>query len=797
VTPEPRTHVSPLSIVSRQLPRTTDTRQQSTDDPQQAAGYSILHPPFSILLILLLALLVRLLLWSQPAHQLANDEIEYVTVARDLLAGRGWQFYEHYRWLRAPLYPLFLAASLWLAGGDLHRAALPNIVLSVANVYLNYRLTLALIGRRAARVAALLAAILWTQAIFASLYMSETLFTFLFTGALVCLVRPPATVQARYIVSRRLRAEQDSAVISPSYHLVGIIAAGVLFGLATLTRSITLLFLPVVALWCFFRRPTTSRSSLTTQFFILYPSLFVLCAVLTIAPWTIRNERAYGRPILVETGLSFNLWFFYEPRESHDEIYRALENIPNPAERSDYATAKGLARLREEPAILLRNLWPNWVTLLSADTTEDRFLMQSYYADVGLPLFAAALIFEDVLYPLLLIAAVLGLALHRSRTGPWRRRFGFGDPKWLVVIWVLYVVATVLLTHGETRYRHFLFPVLIPYAAWVLTLRRAKRTRSGGSVNVSLSADRPVSRTPRLLVVAVLWAVMLGVVIGAYPWEWAEQNIVRGWHTAVGDIAWAAGDGTEALRAYKRATEAHETPDGWLRRGDAARALGDPRDALHAYGEAAHLAPPYIAASTRLGDLLREIGDEPGARDAFKGNYADQQQVVDWAWNNLRPAPKDHLDIGDGLDYGYVGGVHPAEELRGVTARWTDGYGVVRLAGALNDRVEGRQVLVRLRLAAPRPNGGNVRAQVCAESHCWGLNVGPAWRTYVLPFSVARDQGARSNGAPLNVEVRSDTFDAPEGRRLGVLIDTASIDFAHPATAAQALNYEQIVIRTP
>src|SRR3954452_782282 len=96
-------------------------------------------------LTLALALALRLLLWSQPLHQLANDEVEYVTVARDLLAGRGWQFYEHYHWLRAPLYPLFLAGSLWLAGGDpapglpsislgfaraLHLAALPNIALS-------------------------------------------------------------------------------------------------------------------------------------------------------------------------------------------------------------------------------------------------------------------------------------------------------------------------------------------------------------------------------------------------------------------------------------------------------------------------------------------------------------------------------------------------------------------------------------------------------------------------------------------------------------------------------------------
>ena len=77
-----------------------------------------------IILVMACALALRLLLWAQPLHQPANDEVEYIAVARDLLAGRGWIFYDTYRWLRAPLYPLFLAGSLWLANGDLQRAAL-------------------------------------------------------------------------------------------------------------------------------------------------------------------------------------------------------------------------------------------------------------------------------------------------------------------------------------------------------------------------------------------------------------------------------------------------------------------------------------------------------------------------------------------------------------------------------------------------------------------------------------------------------------------------------------------------
>jgi tetratricopeptide (TPR) repeat protein len=763
-------------------------------------------PNYRLLLILLLALLLRLLLWSQPLHQPANDEIEYIAVARDLLAGRGWQFYEHFHWLRAPLYPLFLAGSLWLAGGDLHRAALPNITLSVANVYLIYRLALALADRRAAYLAALLVTVLLTFATFGSLYMSETLFTFLFTAALVCLVRPPTTDHRPPTTDHRppTTAENPHLVTLSPCHLVkehwSLAAAGVLFGLATLTRSITLLFLPVVAIWLLFRLRTTDHRPPTTDHRpptieppipdprspipdtrsrrrILVPLVFLLCAVLTIAPWTVRNYLAYGRLIPVETGLSFNLWFFSDPHESNDEIYHTLRSIPNPAVRADYATAKGLARLREDPGILLRNLWPNWVRLLEADTIEDRFIQESYYSDVNLPLFTTALIFDDALYVLILLAAGAGLVLR----WPGRRLAALGDSWWLVVAWVLYVIATVLLTHGEARYRHFLHPVLIPYAAWMLghTKRhegiRKRSIPSRGFAWLRGSGFLTRALVPQLLIVGLLWAVILGVALRAYPWRWAKENLARGWHVLRGDIDLSIGDLAAALRAYERATAAHQTPDGWLRRGDAARALGDQTTALRAYRNAVHLTPPYIAASARLGDLLREIGDTHGAREAFEGQYADQQQVVDWAWRHLRPPPASALDIGDGLDFGYIGGVYPAETLAGETARWTSGHATLRLGTAPRGQAGAGTVLVRLLLAAPRPDGAAVRGQVCAASRCWPLEVGPVWRFYTLPF-------AATPGAPLDVEIVSETFRpsdqspaSADDRTLGVVIGRATI----------------------
>jgi len=777
-----------------------------------------------LILILLLALVLRLLLWRQPLHQLANDEVEYVTVARDLLARRGWQFYERYHWLRAPLYPLFLAGSLWLAGGDpspgvssislglaraLHLAALPNIALSVATVYLCYRLALALFGPgnqgRAPLLAALFTALLWTLATFASLYMSETLFTFLFTAGLLCLA------------SR----QSESAGRRRAIWLV--IGAGVLFGLATLTRSITLLFLPVVALWLLLdRRPTTDDRRPTTddggwrtdgrpsikfggnQWSVVrgrwsvvvgrwsVAACFLLSAVLVIAPWTFRNYQTYGRVILVETGLSYNLWAFNEPRESEDEIFRTLENIANPAARGDYATAKGVARLREDPAIIVRKIWPDWIYLWRVKPIEDRFLQESYYGDVGLPLFTAALLFDDLLYLLIALAGVAGLALDRSAAGAQPAGHGSAiqrllatlqQPRWLLIGWLVYAVATMLLTHAEARYRQFLFPVLIPYAAWMVVQGTGGWGLGAGGWGLGNRRASRVSRDPvtpsprhpvtpslvtrhsslvtRHLAVALLSILIGGVCVGYYPREWAGQNIIRGWRALSSELAWAAGWRDAALRADERALVAQETPDGWIRLGNHAHATGDTRRALKAYREAVALTPPYVAAVAHLGDLLRAGGDQEAARKAFVGDYVDQQRLAEWSWNFLRPGPRSYLNVGDGVDFGYVGGVYIAEDQHGVLARWSDGRAAVRLPGS------GPGVL-RMRLAAPRPDGETTRAEVCVAGRCQAISVGPTWRTYELPLIKSLTEADQ-------IEITSDTFEASEGRRLGLLIDWVDV----------------------
>ena len=674
-----------------------------------------LRPQLPLLLILLLALAWRLLLWAQPLHLPANDEVEYLAVAHDLLAGRGWRFYESWRWLRAPLYPLFLAGSLWLAGGDVHRAALPNIALSLGVVLVIYQLARELeptAGRRAGLLAAGAAALLQTYATFASLSMSETLFSLLFGGSLLALARWQRC--------------------GGLWHVA---LAGALFGLACLTRSAALVFLPVAMLWLAWvgRAPTRGRPSGDPYGVILPAALLALCAALVIAPWTLRNCRAYGACILIESGFSYNMWAFYEPREELETINRALEAIPNPAVRADEATRRGLERLREDPTILLRKLPAEWERLWIVKPIQDRFLLASSYSDPPPALFLSGLLLDDLLYLLVLCASAIGLAQLLSRRNPLAI---------LLALWAVVFVAATLLTHAEGRYRHFLFIALIPLAAV--------------GVDALLRRERP--RRGMAIVVAIPLALALLPLFVYYPWGWAGGGAARSVYRWWGDTQLAVGQPDAAARAYAAALQFSETPDGWIALGDLRRAQGDLAGAEQAYELAGVLQPTYAGASARLGDMLREQDRLDESRAAFRGRYLEPARMTDWSYRFLDPAPTVSVDLGDGLDYGYVSGVYAAEQQQGATARWTDGHGRLRLDAG------GRPVLLTLRAAAPHPGRAEVPLQICAGGHCEQLMLGPEWRELRVLLPEAGE-----------IELRSPTFIAADGRELGVLLDWARV----------------------
>ena len=250
---------------------------------------------FILAAILLAALALRLQVWRwHRLYPLGGDEREYFDQALTWLQGNG---YRDLPLMRPPLYPAFLAGVFQLFDSQVQRVRLVQAVVSTATVYLQWllaRLALDPPGRGVAPLmAAALTGLSFTLAANATELLTET--TFLFGLTLVfCLL---------------LAAGRASA---PRGSLAAL--GGVAVAVLTLLRSVALPLLPLGCFWLAFvaahRRGLWSRPSRGASTAGL---LFLAAGALTIAPWTIRNYFAYGRPIIVDTTGAENLWLDNDP----------------------------------------------------------------------------------------------------------------------------------------------------------------------------------------------------------------------------------------------------------------------------------------------------------------------------------------------------------------------------------------------------------------------------------------------------------------------------------------------------
>lgn len=259
-----------------------------------------------------------------------QDWLTHETLARDIQLngplmtlgeplGRGALYYAQ------PLYPYYLALLHILAGEDLYGpTTLQALGLGVASV-LVYALARRLFRRSAAFVALaimLLVLVPFELAWVARLLISEALYFWLI----------PAAVLALLCVAS-----------SPTWRRAA--AAGVLLGLACLTRGPTLLYLPPAALllWLTLRRQGCSRSGTGRVLAILG-----LCAALLIGLVPLRNAIVAGKPALTAASGGVNLEKFHRPSDAvrlrdidRDPLQRLLD--------VDRPTREVIEYLRQDP----------------------------------------------------------------------------------------------------------------------------------------------------------------------------------------------------------------------------------------------------------------------------------------------------------------------------------------------------------------------------------------------------------------------------------------------------------------
>ncbi len=432
--------------------------------------------------ILFTALLIRALaLWAAWDAQLVLDEQLYLIRAEALLRGEGFVG-SFQSWVRhpdttmmaglpqyagsyqPPLYTMFVASILALPGLGVGAVKIVQLLLSVLTVFVVYRIGRRWFDERCALAAAALCALYPNFIAFTHYLWSETLFVFLVTLAIAYVTRGKDA-------SRR-----------------ELLVAGLLFGLAALTRSAILYFLPVVGLWLVWVHRAQGPRAL------LRPAL-LLAVLVPIAPWTVRSCLLHEGFVLIDTNGPFNLWrgntpttfasranppggtyaapfdglplmpvASQNPRLLVELVKRDLHE-PQPTDLEIARHARRLAwnHIREDPTAFLRRGWIKIVDMWNPTSFLLRQFRVGAYGATNAT--AEALLGWSAVLGFLVTMGAGLVGLFASRRDP---------HAWLVIALLLFFTAIHAVTFGLTRFRLPLMPFVILFAGQAMALGAAR-----------------------------------------------------------------------------------------------------------------------------------------------------------------------------------------------------------------------------------------------------------------------------------------------------------------------------------
>jgi tetratricopeptide (TPR) repeat protein len=623
------------------------------------------HPYFALAIIVLLGVGLRLWLISvnllDPRFSNADDGDYY---RRALRVAVGGPYLDDAWLIRPPGHIYFFAFWLWLAlavglpqWGVLF-VQLAQVGLSVGTIVLGYAVATRLFDRpeRPALAGLLFASFLsiWFSFVeMPTVLFSELLYLFLFLLHVWLLIRFDA--QQRW---------RDLAF------------SGVVLGFAALTRSPALYSLAFVALWLLVRWWERRKLKPPTRFVpdllrTNVPQILVisLCCLAIVAPWTARNYVLYQRFIPVDTLGQINLWLDLDRVAMRDPNIQRLREMPQ-RDRHVYALAQARAILQADPWRPLRDMGPTFRHIWKAQFVEDYFVKQSFFTR---PLREAALLglFGDLLWGVFTLAGIVGLA-GPVREG-WRYRLFF-------LAWLGYSFLTVLVFHVEPRY-------LIPI--WTLFGLYGAGALAHFWQNKRFTWRWPIA--PRLLALhglrvgLVLLFFWLVLTYRDYP-ALISRGFAREQAAVAGDRAYLAGDYPTAVAHYQAALAAHpEFVDARVTLALSLAAQGQ-RDEAIALVSSDDRRGLSWRANLVWGALLRAEGEPEVARrqlERVEENGSENVQRWSLAW--LRPEARNELQLGNGLDLGYISGFSPAEGPPEQHFRWLEGQGeiVIPLAAPL------------------------------------------------------------------------------------------------------------------
>ena len=402
--------------------------------------------------------------------QPSSDSIAYDQLGWNLARGMGFQLNGElalYPTAKAPLLP-WLVSLLYRATGHMYFAALlMQCVIGAFVPVLVRALGRAMFGSPVGRIAGWLAVAHPLLVFFSGYLLTETLFCVMVLAAL-------------YASVEWLKTPRPGRAFG----------AGLLWGLACLTRPTAMPLPFVVALWAWAPLGLTVRF----QDRIRQLALLLAAVALAIAPWTIRNAIVLHDFVPITTGGGRTLLDANNARVWDDPALRG--NAISTADEEPWASrfrnhsevevdriasreaiAFGLSRWRQWPSVGLAKLARFW-RLNAMTTSTGRWYRTGSLPDRLLGAADPLLLWSLVVMPL----ALWGLV----RTLRWSRRHFQLLPLWVIATFT----ASSLVFWGALRMRVPAEPMLLLYAGvGIADVARRIRVRRAGLA--LLSSRRP------------------------------------------------------------------------------------------------------------------------------------------------------------------------------------------------------------------------------------------------------------------------------------------------------------------
>ena len=430
-------------------------------------------------LLVAVALVLRLAYVDDtPGYVLRHDAVDYDVHAVSIAQGNGFsKTLAHGRptAFRPPGYPYFLGAVYHVFKADrkpvkerVHVARIAQVFVGTALVVLVGVIAFQLWGSVAGLVALGLAAVYLPFILVGGAVMSEPLFDVFMLASL-----------AAALAHRR----------SPHRYRWALLA-GVLGGLAALTRAQALILLVPLAVAVWDGRPWRTRAALGP------PLALILVALLTITPWTIRNARELHAFVPISTQFGSALAGTYNDAARGDTqnpaAWQGLRHVPdyaylfnrvsetNEAVLEQKLRAASLHYIREHPTYVAKVGWWNTRRMLDlaslrrSRATAATITINHFWADRGILCFwvFAAL-------------AVAGAFTAMARRTPW-------------YVWAMPILSffsVIFLVVETPRYRTPIDPflVLLATAALVTAARRVLAQTSIGRSSLRTRTSAPAT----------------------------------------------------------------------------------------------------------------------------------------------------------------------------------------------------------------------------------------------------------------------------------------------------------------